>query len=334
MKSTRALLTLGLLSAVTACSSTSTTSTTRPARSSSVVVTNLTHATQCQEEDNVYFKLAGADLSGLRGMRIEARQPAYISQLASDTSKSDFTHCDFKDSDNPVYHFEPKRVVLWENERYLMLGLTYATFWRPSQVDVVVGDHVTEHVHLIQLFLKDTNEPQAQNESRYEFLVLYPPDGYWRAKPIPALPLTSSTYGTSFLVGPVRDGSRPIVELSKVQFVPEQLAFVLDYADGSHGTMQLRSIDRDKAVLDYRQDTPLAQGQALAAVRSMYVTPERSDVAELTYQTTNTASPVTVALPNFSREQVSEVNFGRSVVSVHNPSAPDMWFGQFTLQER
>ena len=155
------------------------------ARAGAATVINATRSTLCAEEDNVYVKLTG---DGLRGMRIEARQPPYISALTVDDSKADFSDCNFKQSENPVYHFQPKKVVLWENERFLMIGNTYETFWRNDQVDVVVQGQVTQQIHLIQLHLKDASEPSA---GRYEFLVLYPVDGYWRAKPIPSLPMTS-----------------------------------------------------------------------------------------------------------------------------------------------
>lgn len=289
-------------------------------------VINATRTTLCAEEDNVYVKLAGADLSG---MRIEARQPPYISQLKIDDSKADFTDCHFKQSENPVYHFEPKQVVLWENERFLMLGNTYETFWRKDQVPVMVQGKVTEQIHLIQLHLKDAAEPSA---GRYEFLVLYPVDGYWRAKPIPSLPMTSSTYGTSFLVGPVQEALRPVVELSRVEFVPEQLSFRMDYEDGSHGVMHLVEISRDKLALEYTHDRGYPASQPMAAIRSMFVTPEKADVAEVSLRAAPGAQLITEPLPALQNGPVSEVRFGRSVLSRHNPSAPDMWFGAFQHQ--
>ncbi|MEY4578019.1 MAG: hypothetical protein RL701_2722 [Pseudomonadota bacterium] len=295
-----------------------------PATATAALVTNASHPTRCAEEDNVYVKLSGA---GLTGMRIEARQPSYISQLKVDDSKADFSDCTFGASDNPVYQFEPKQVVLWETEHWVMLGNTYATFWRPDEVAVVVNGQITRQIHLIQLHLKDRTELTA---GRHEFLVLYPPDGYWRAKPIPSLPLTSSNYGTSFLVGPVRDASRPVVELARVEFVPENMTFVLDYRDGSRGEMRVATVNRDKVELEYTHDRALPEQQPLAAIRSMFVTPERSDVAEVSWREARGPAASKRPLPNFASVQASEVGFGRSQVSTHNPSAPDMWFGQFT----
>lgn len=289
------------------------------------LVSNASHDTRCAEEDNVYVKLSGPRLVG---MRIEARQPSYIARLSADESKADFSDCHFKSDENPVYHFEPKRVVLWEDDEWLLLGNTYETFWRPNDVPVVVGDQVTSQLHLLQLHKKDPSEPSA---GRHEFLVLYPPDGYWRAKPIPAAPLPSSTYGTSFLVGPITEAARPVVEISRVEFVPQQLSFKLDYADGSHGSMRLIELDRAKLALAYRHDRPLPDSQPIAAIRSMFVSDEKADVAELTARASLADQPVTLPLASYTRGRVCEVLFGRSVVSTHNPSAPDMWFGQFQL---
>jgi hypothetical protein len=287
-------------------------------------VTNASRVTKCAEEDNVYIKLSG---DGLAGMRIEARQPAYIAQLTEDQSKADFTDCAFDKASNPTYYFPPKQVVLWEDEHWLMLGNTYATFWRPDQVDVVVQGRVTEQIHLIQLHLKDASEP---TKGRHEFLVLYPPDGYWRLKPIPPLALNYSAYGTSFLVGPVKDAVRPVVELAKVEFVPEQMMFVIDYEDGSRGTMHIGEVNREHVVLDYKHDRPMPKQQPLAAIRSMFVTEERADVAEVQWRADAAAS--TLLVPGFTRVAASEVRFARSHIPRHNTSAPDMWFGRFVVQ--
>ena len=304
-------------------------STTAPETSAAgtALVTNASRKTQCAEEDNVYVKLSG---EGLTGMTIEARQPSYIAQLTVDDSKADFSDCHFKPNENPVYRFEPKKVVLWETEQWVMLGTTYESFWRPDQVDVVVNGQTTHQLHLIQLYRKDSSEPK---EGRYEFLVLYPPDGYWRAKPIPSLPLTSSTYGSSFLVGPVKEATRPVVELAKLEFAPSRMSFLLDYEDGSHGVMHIADINRERLVLEYQHDRPLAStSQPLAAIRSMFVTPERSDVAEVSWRATATTPPSKQPIEAFTEARASAVEFGRSVVSRHNPSAPDLWFGGFVLR--
>jgi len=302
-----------------------TTAATTSAAPASALVTNASRLTRCAEEDNVYVKISGRALTG---MRIEARQPSYIKQLTVDDSSADFTDCHFSQDENPVYHFEPKKLVLWENAEWVLVGNTYATFWRPNEVPVSIDGKVTTQLHLLQLHKKDATEPSA---GRHEFLVLYPPDGYWRAKPIPADSLPSSTYGTSFLVGPITDAARPFVNIKSVEFVPSELTFKLNYEDGSHGSMKLLEITRDRLALHYQQNTALGETQPLAAIRSMYVTDQKSDVAQVVLRAEDAQSPKVAPISNFTQEHVSEVAFGRSVISKHNPSAPDMWFGEFTL---
>ncbi|HEY6876984.1 MAG TPA: hypothetical protein VI299_03155 [Polyangiales bacterium] len=288
-----------------------------------VEVVNASRVTQCAEEDNVYVVLRG---EGVRKLRVEARHPSYMQRVEADHYEPDFTDCNFDGNAHPTdpkFTFTPKRVILWETERWLMVGNTYETFWRKNTPDFVVGDTVTPEIHLMQLYLKDAGEPKL---GRHQFLVLYPPDGYWRAKPIPTLPLNYGVYGTSFLVGPVEEQGRPVVELAKVAFVPETMTFELTYRDGSHGEMKIAEVDRSKIALEYTHDRSLPS--PMAAIRSMYVTPERSDVAEVRWRARSHES--VTPLPEFKVGEVSEVNFGRSVVPNHNRSAPDMWFGRFS----
>ena len=298
---------------------------TASAAPATALVTNASRVTRCAEEDNVYVKISGRALTG---MRIEARQPSYIKQLSVDDSSADFSDCHFSQDENPVYKFEPKKLVLWENAEWVLVGNTYATFWRPNEVPVSIDGKVTTQLHLLQLHKKDATEPST---GKHEFLVLYPPDGYWRAKPIPAEPLPSSTYGTSFLLGPITDAARPYVNIASVEFVPSELTFKLSYEDGSHGTMKLLEVTRDRLALHYQQDAPLGESQPLAAIRSMYVTDRKSDVAEVVLRTEPAQDPKVATIASFEQAQASEVAFGRSVISKHNPSAPDMWFGEFTL---
>lgn len=274
----------------------------------------------------MYFKLRG---EGLRSLRIEARQPRYLTALVEDNSAPDFSDCNFDGASHPTdprYSYAPKQVVLWEDAKWMVVGITQPSFWRPADVDFVVAGRVEKELHFVQLFLKDESAPEL---GRHEFLVLYPPDGYWRAKPIPMLPLNRSVYGSSFLVGPVEESGRPLVALARVEFVPATLTFQLAYRDGSHGQLKVAEVSREKLALDYTHDRPFARERPMAAIRSMYVTPEKADTAEVTWRADPRREAHTRPLTDFSRERALEVNFGRSVVSRHNASAPDLWFGRF-----
>lgn len=291
-----------------------------------VRVVNATRPTQCAEEDNVYVKLQGEDL---RKLRVEARHPSYMPRVKVDSYAPDFNQCKFDEHAHPTdpkYTFTPKRVILWESDKYLLVGNTHETFWRPNRVDFVVAGHTTPELHLVQMYLKDPAEPKL---GRHQFLVLYPPDGYWRAKPLPTLPLNYGVYGTSFLVGPVEEQRRPVVEITRVEFVPETLSFQLDYRDGSHGEMRVAELDREHVALDYTHDRPLPGTQPLAAIRSMYVEPVKSDTAEVSWRAASELPLLTTSIADFKSANAIEVNFGRSKISRHNSSAPDMWFGAF-----
>jgi hypothetical protein len=115
-----------------------------------------------------------------------------------------------------------------------------------------------------------------------------------------------------------------VVEVANVEFVPETLTFALSYRDGSRGVMRVAEVNREHVALDYTHDRALPHARPLAAIRSMYVVPEKSDAAEISWRPTAAKQLRTRPLPKFVREQALEVSFGRSVVSTHNASAPDI----------
>ena len=57
--------------------------------------------------------------------------------------------------------------------------------------------------------------------------MLYPQDGYWRARPLPPANLKWSAYGSSFLVGPIEFEQRPFVNIREVVFDPNTKTFRL-----------------------------------------------------------------------------------------------------------
>ena len=85
---------------------------------------------------------------------------------------------------------------------------------------VRVGDRVETGAQLLQLWTR------AQDRAE-EVLVLYPQDGYWRARPLPPANLKWSAYGSSFLVGPVEFEERPFVDIREVVFDPNTKTFRL-----------------------------------------------------------------------------------------------------------
>src|SRR4051812_35940044 len=223
-----------------------------------VAVSNASEPTLCAEKDNVYLKLQS---QAARNFIIEAVHPAYIGTIVVDRWAPDFTNCDM--SNDPVFSFEKRRVTLHETENWWLVGLTFPSFWRPNQVQVRVGNRVETGFHLLQVWT-------WRDGIADEVLVLYPADGYWRARPLPPVNLRWSAYGSSFLIGPIETVGRPLVDITDVVFEPETRTFTLSFARGGTGTLRLDTLDKDRIVLDVSLSTPVAGGP-FAAVRSMWV---------------------------------------------------------------
>jgi hypothetical protein len=281
-----------------------------------VDVVNASTPTLCAENDNVYLKLMSA---AARSFTIEAVHPAYIGTIVVDRWAPDFTNCDM--SADPVYTFQKRRLTIYETEEWWLVGLTFPSFWRPNQVPVRVGDRVETGFHLLQLWT--WRDGRAD-----EVLVLYPADGYWRARPLPPANLRWSAYGSSFLVGPIEMEGRPFVDISAVAFDPARLAFDLSFARGGGATLRLRSLDQERIVLDAALAAPVAD-RPFAALRSMFVTEGNADVAHVGWRAKSGREWMKSPVMDFSAAGAVELWAGRLVPSRHNTSAPDVIFRDF-----
>jgi hypothetical protein len=161
-----------------------------------------------------------------------------------------------------------------------------------------------------------------------EVLVLYPADGYWRARPLPPPNLRWSAYGSSFLIGPVETGPRPLVDIREVAFDPETRTFTLQFARGGGATLKLDRLDQERIVLDVKLDPPVADGP-FAALRSMFVSEGNSDVAHVGWRGEGSDAWRQEPVMDFKRARAAEIWAGRLVPSRHNTSAPDMVFRDF-----
>jgi hypothetical protein len=282
-----------------------------------VQVVNASEPTLCAETDNVYLKLISDEV---RGLTIEAVHPAYIGTIVVDNAWSDVRHCDL--TKDPVHRFTPRRVTIWETEEWQLVGHTFATFWRPNAVPVRVEDRVETGLHLLQLW-------HRVGERVEEVLVLYPADGYWRARPLPPAHLRWSAYGSSFLLGPVETEGRPFVDIADVRFDPATRTFALSFVRGGGATLRLKELDRDHIVLDVALDPPVSAERPFAALRSMYVTQVNADVAQLAWRSKEDRAWREAPIMRFDRTRAVELWAGRSVPSRHNTSAPDMVFRDF-----
>jgi hypothetical protein len=252
--------------------------------------------------------------AGIRRFTIEARHPAYAAGIAVDSSAPDFSNCD--QSHDPAYSFAPKDLTLYEDADWALVGHSYASFWRPESVDFKVGREVTPGLHLVQLIRKIGGR-------RIEILVLYPSDGYWRAKPLPPAGIADTAYGSSFLVGPIEEDGRPFVRLSAVEFDPGRLEFRLGFKTGMGS---LRVVGASPAGTRLLVTLPRSGTGPFAALRSMFVSNDMADTAETVLNPGHRTQPILAPDP----AEATEAIFARSRPSRHNTSAPDLRFGDFT----
>lgn len=278
--------------------------------------------TRCAEEDNVYIKVQG---ERVRGFTIEARHPAYIGTIVADRWLPDFTNCNM--AGQAAYTFKHRRLTLYETEDWQLVGLTFPSFWRPNSVPVRVGDRTETGFHLLQLWTRF-------QERAEEVLVLYPADGYWRARPLSPQTLRASAYGSSFLIGPVEVEGRPFVDIKEVAFDPTSRTFSLDFVRGGRAMLRLDALDQERIKLDIALEPPVGASQPFAALRSMNVTEVNSDVAQVGWREAAHSHWLDAPVMSFKRAHAIEFWAGRRVPSRHNTSAPDFTFRDFSTSER
>jgi hypothetical protein len=292
-----------------------------------VTVESRAYATRCAEEDNVFVTLTA---SRLASFRVEGAHPSYIGELRRDSFDPDFTDCHFGPTPPPGGPlFTPRQWVLWENAEWRLVANTDRHFWRARDVPVRIGDRTESNVHLLQFYrLRPGGGPDPRNHD--QVVVLYPPDGHWRLKPLPVPHLGYGVYGTSLLLGPLEgeDRRRPFVDVASVVFDPATLTFRLTFARGGSATMRVAEISRERTALEVAFDADVPLDRPFAAIRSMFVTADNSDTAQVVWRGADGAAHTNPIL-DFTRADVREVRFARSVVSRHNSSAPDTLFSGF-----
>jgi len=285
-----------------------------------VDVLNASEPTLCAEQDNVTLQFVSEKV---RRFGIEAAHPAYIGTLVADRAAADFSRCDFAVDSGATGKSE--RVTLYESEEWQLIGHRLQAFWRPGGAPVRVGERVEAGLHLVQLW-------HRFEERAEEVLVLYPPDGYWRARPLPPAHLRWSAYGSSFLVGPIETEGRPFVDLTGIAFDPLALSFELKFARGGAANLRLAKLDRDRAALDVTLDPVI--GRPFAALRSMFVMETNADVARIAWREPGGKAWREAPIDRFERAGAVELWAGRAVPSRHNSSAPDLRFSEFSATPR
>jgi hypothetical protein len=283
-----------------------------------VSVTNHSEAEVCAERDNVQLDFSSAHV---RGMRVRAVHPAYIGSIEHDRTDPDWSACDM--SGHASLPSPQRQTRIWSSPDFWLVGFTYPSFWRHEDVPVQIGDRVVGGFHLLQLWMRYRGQPA-------EVLVVYPRDGYWRARPLPFGNLHSTAYGSSFLVGPVETQERPLVVLNEIEFNPKTLSFDLDFARGGSARLAFASIDQNEIKLDITYSAAMPDRKPFASLRSMYTSDRVADVARVAWRGSGASDWDEAPVLNFSgAPAVTELWAGRRTQSRHNLSAPDMIFSHF-----
>jgi len=294
-----------------------------PARAQSPLAVDVSNASEpvlCAEKDNVTLNFSS---DTVRSFRIEAAHPAYIAALQRDSFAADWTACDM--SGDPQHSSQvkaPTRRTLYEEPDLWVVGWTMPTYWRPSTANVRIGDRVEKGLHLIQIWM-------IRPMGGEEVLVLYPQDGYWRIRPKAPEGLAPTAFGSSFLVGPVEIDGRPIVKLREVAFDPRARTFSLAFERGGTAILRMTVVDHNRHVLDVVFDRTMA-GRPFAALRSMYVTDFNNDVARVAVREPSAKGWREQPIMAFDKASASEVWAGRTQISRHNTSSPDMVLSGFS----
>jgi hypothetical protein len=299
-----------------------------------VAVTNRSEAVLCAEKDNIQV-----DFAALKGaappatFRVQAVHPAFIGGIGIDRYLPDFTACDM--SGDPVVATSTKKIIrrtIFETPDLQLVAWTYPTFWRGANTPVRVIDKETgkneafKEIHLLQVW---TNH----RERAEEVLVVYPPDGYWRARPLPFADMRWTAYGSSFLIGPVEMQQRPIVDLKEIVFDAQARTFRLEFARGGAAVMKISALDPEHIALDVALEGAIPRDLPFASLRSMYITESNNDAARIAWKPRGQQRWGEASIMDFKTAEANEIWAGRTSFSRHNTSAPDMIFGSFKAKK-
>jgi hypothetical protein len=284
-----------------------------------VRVTNGSEPVLCAEKDNVSIEFTSPEV---RGFRIEAAHPAYITSIQRDSFEADWTDCDM--SGDPVHHSAvkvPTRRTIYEEPDIWLVGWTMPTFWRPSTATVRIGDRVETGLHMVQVWV-------IRPMGGEEVLVFYPQDGYWRMRPRAPAGLAPTAFGSSLLIGPIEVDGRPIVRIREIAFDPKARTFTLHYELGGSATLRMAHLDEHRHVLEVAFDKPVS-GRPFASLRSMYVTEFNNDVSRIAVREPGAKGWQESPILDFKSATASAIWMGRTAISRHNTSSPDIVLNGF-----
>ena len=282
-----------------------------------VEVTNASTSESCAEKDNVIINFASANV---RRFRIEAAHPTYIGSVGADRREANWTDCDIPHGADLPTPTE-RRITFYELPFMWVTGYEVSDYWLRRDVPVRIGERVEHNLTMLQLWVFVRGKAE-------QALVLYPTSGFWRIHPLPPPSLAWTSYGSSFLIGPIERKQMPVVEFKEISFHPESRTFRLAFADGGTGTIKVSEIDDDHIVVDVGFDQAIA-GKPFAALSSMYVTEFNADVARVALQLPEEKTWLEAPIMAFKTATATKAWMGRVLPSRHNISAPDMVFSGF-----
>jgi hypothetical protein len=284
-----------------------------------VEVTGASEPVLCAEKDNVTLNFASREV---KKFRIEAAHPSYIGTLQRDSFEADWTACDM--TADPTFKSQvtaPTRRTIYEEPDIWLVGWIFPTFWRPPSCVVRVGNAQFHGLHLVQVW---TIRPMGGEE----VLVFYPQDGYWRSRPKAPEGRAPTAFGSSFLVGPIEQQGRPIVDLKEISFDPKARTFGLSFARGGGAEIKMAEVDQNRHRLEVSLAQPIANGP-FASLRSMYITEFNNDVARIAVREAGAKGWREDNIMAFKRASATDVWAGRHATSRHNTSSPDFVFSNF-----
>jgi len=281
---------------------------------------NLSTPDICAEKDNIQIDFASP---AVRSFRVQAIHPVYIGSIGIDRYAPDFSSCSF--ATNKYFGEDGERVTLYETPSLQIVGYKLPNFWRPARTPIRIGGKTFEGFHAAQLWVR-------HRERAEEVVVFYPPDGYWRIRPLPFADMRWTAYGSSFLIGPVEIQERPIVDIKEIAFDPATMTFTLNFARGGAAKVAVKLIDQDRVALDVSFDVAMPKGLPFATIRSMYATELNSDASQVAWRTKGGLGWGEAPVMSFAGAEATEFWLGRRVPSRHNLSAPDMILSHFEGQ--
>ncbi len=283
-----------------------------------VEVTNASERVACAEKDNITLNFTS---NSVTRFRIEAAHPAYAGSIERDNFEADWTACGGLREAATARAKPLVRRTLYEEPALWVVGWTLPDYWRPATATVRIGDRVETGLHLLQVWM-------IRPMGGEEVLVVYPQDGYWRLRPLAPTGRAATAFGSSFLIGPVEIDQRPIVRFSEVAFDPVLRTFKLQFAAGGTATLRMTELDQNRHVVDVSFASPIS-GRPFAALRSMYVTEFNNDVARVAVREADGAGWREEPILNFKSARATQIWAGRTSVSRHNTSSPDLVFETF-----